>query len=97
MSTTEKPGAPESTPTPRTDAEHYTVETMANYGMGDEYDHHVVDVEFARTLEREVARLTRERDEARALLAEHEESRANYIREAIDEVKTRVRAALGDE
>ena len=42
------------TDTPRTDAEKYTVQTAANYGMGDEYDEHVVDVEFARALEREL-------------------------------------------
>lgn len=53
-------------PTPRTDAEEYTVETMANYGMGDEYDHHVVDVEFARTLERENAELEQENAKLRA-------------------------------
>ncbi|MDR6455477.1 hypothetical protein [Variovorax paradoxus] len=62
MSNASKPGTPDATPTPRTDAEHYTVETAANYGMGDEYAHHVVDVDFARTLEREVALLTKERD-----------------------------------
>ena len=42
------------TDTPRAEAEYYTVESAANYGMGDEYADHVVPVEFARQLEREL-------------------------------------------
>lgn len=49
--------------TPRTDAEKYTVQTAANYGMGDEYDEHVVDVEFARTLERELGALQKKHND----------------------------------
>lgn len=42
------------TDTPRTEAEYYKVESAANYGMGDDYADHVVPVEFARQLEREL-------------------------------------------
>jgi len=40
---------------PRCREEYYTVDTAANYGMGDEYAEHVVSVEFAMQLETELA------------------------------------------
>jgi len=52
------------TKTPRTDAE---ATLSCDFGLRSAY---VVHVEFARELEREIARLTAERDEARRLICD---------------------------
>lgn len=56
--------------TPRTDAAEYPVWSEANQGMGEEYAEQVVDAEFARDLERELA----------AALAEIERLKAKNVR-----------------
>lgn len=45
------------TTTPRTDAEARKIWSEGNYGMGDDYVEEVVDADFARGLEEEIAKL----------------------------------------
>lgn len=46
--------------TPMTDAESIRVWSEGNQGLGDEYADEVVPAEFARCLERKIAKLERE-------------------------------------